>query len=82
MADLIDRKDALEICERFPYPEGIANAIAALPAQGVNVKLAAECRQAVNGEGPRAYDWSDKPHRLVYDLCREIERLAAIREFK
>ena len=20
-------------------------------------------------------DWKDKPHRLVYDLCREIERL-------
>ena len=21
------------------------------------------------------YNWRDKPHRLVYDLCREIERL-------
>jgi hypothetical protein len=34
-------------------------------------------RQAMSGEGPRAYDWSDKPHRLVYDLCNEIERMAA-----
>ncbi len=24
------------------------------------------------GEGPMAYDWSDKPHRLVYDLCRAL----------
>lgn len=32
-------------------------------------------RKAVSGEGPRAYDWSDKPHRLLYDACREIERI-------
>jgi hypothetical protein len=38
--------------------------------------LTYECRLAVNGTGPRARDWSDKPHRLVYDLCSEIERLA------
>lgn len=37
MADLIDRVAVLEICTRFPYPEGIANAVAALPAQGVDV---------------------------------------------
>lgn len=30
-------------------------------------------RQAVSGEGDRAFDWQDKPHRLVYDLCRIIE---------
>ena len=24
----------------------------------------------VAGEGPHAYNWSDKPHRLVYDLTR------------
>ena len=34
-----------------------------------------ELRKAVSGEGPRAYDWSDKPHRLLYDACREIERI-------
>ena len=27
-----------------------------------------------------AYDWHDKPHRLVYDLCKEIDRLRAIKE--
>lgn len=40
--------------------------------------LTYECRMAIAGEGPRAYAWSDKPHRLVYDLCREIEREAAL----
>jgi hypothetical protein len=36
-------------------------------------------RQAVNGDGPRAYDWSDKPHRLIYDLCSYIEAAEATR---
>jgi hypothetical protein len=36
-------------------------------------------RQAVNGDGPRAYDWSDKPHRLIYDLCSYIEAAEAER---
>ncbi|WWT39560.1 hypothetical protein [Microcystis phage Mae-JY02] len=56
------------------------DAIAAIPARGVgvNLQLAKDCRDAVNGKGPKAYDWSDKPHRLIYDLCREIERLAAL----
>lgn len=35
----------------------------------------AELRLAVSGSGPRAYDWTDKPHRLLYDACAEIERL-------
>ena len=30
-------------------------------------------RMALSGEGPHAYDWSDKPHRLVFDLCRLLE---------
>ena len=35
-------------------------------------------RKALSGEGKMGslgYDWSDKPHRLVYDLCDEIDRL-------
>jgi hypothetical protein len=24
----------------------------------------------ISGEGPHAYNWQDKPHRLVYDLTR------------
>ena len=43
-------------------------------------QLTFEARLAIGGEGPRAYDWSDKPHRIVYDLCREIERNAAERD--
>ena len=41
-------------------------------------QLTFEARLAIGGEGPRAYDWSDKPHRIVYDLCREIEKNAAL----
>ncbi len=32
-------------------------------------------RVAPANEGPLAYDWSDKPHRLVYDLCDMLERI-------
>jgi len=39
-------------------------------------QLTYECRMAVSGKGPRAYDWEDKPHRLIYDLCREVERFS------
>ena len=34
-------------------------------------------RLAVAGEGEWAYTWTDKPHRVVYDVCREVERLTA-----
>ena len=40
-------------------------------------QLTYDCRTAIGGNGPLAYTWQDKPHRLVYDLCREIERIAA-----
>jgi hypothetical protein len=30
---------------------------------------------AMTGKGDRAYDWEDKPHRLVYDLVTEARRL-------
>ncbi len=32
-------------------------------------------RDAPSGYGPLANTWKDKPHRLVYDLCRWVERL-------
>lgn len=35
-------------------------------------------RDALSGEGgfgSLGYEWSDKPHRLVYDLCGEIDLL-------
>lgn len=37
-------------------------------------------RNACSGEGDLGslgYDWSDKPHRLVYDLCGEVDALKA-----
>lgn len=37
-------------------------------------------RMAPSGEGPHAADWADKPHRIVYDACRDIERLTAQRD--
>jgi len=40
--------------------------------------LTYQLRLAVNGEGPRAYEWSDKPHRLLYDACDALEHAAAI----
>lgn len=39
--------------------------------------LTYELRRAVGGKGDRAYDWSDKPHRLLYDACGEVEKLSA-----
>lgn len=45
-------------------------------------QLTYDCRNAISGNGPLAYTWEDKPHRLVYDLCREIERIAAIAALK
>ncbi len=33
-------------------------------------------RIAVNGKGPKAYEWTDKPHRLLYDACGAIEAQA------
>jgi hypothetical protein len=34
-------------------------------------------RNAPSEIGPLAAEWADKPHRLVYDLCQEVERLVA-----
>jgi hypothetical protein len=53
-----------------------AKRLAGIPHLPTDMTL--ECRNAVAGIGPRAYDWSDKPHRLVYDLCREIEAVAVV----
>lgn len=35
-------------------------------------------RTAPGGNGPKAFTWKDKPHRLVYDLCEEVERVRAV----
>jgi hypothetical protein len=35
-------------------------------------------RNAPSGIGPLAAQWADKPHRLVYDLAGEVERIRAL----
>ena len=35
-------------------------------------------RNAMSGEGPLAAQWIDKPHRLIWDLCGEVELLQDI----
>lgn len=37
-------------------------------------------RNAPSGIGPQASEWTNKPHRLIYDLCAEVERLRAALE--
>ncbi len=46
----------------------------ALPQRGLDTL---DYRQAPSGKGTQAAEWTNKPHRLVYDLCGEIERLQA-----
>lgn len=32
-------------------------------------------RNAPSYWGPKAFQWLDKPHSLVYELCNEVDRL-------
>lgn len=32
-------------------------------------------KNAPSGVGTLAHTWQDKPHRLVYDLCRQVQQL-------
>lgn len=66
MSDDLATQEQLEELQRLA---GIPN----LPTQ-----LTYECRKAMSGEGPRAFTWTDKPHRLIFDLCRRIEELEAV----
>jgi hypothetical protein len=43
-------------------------------------KLTYHLRRAPSGGGDLADEWNNKPHRLIYDACREIERLNALIE--
>lgn len=37
--------------------------------------LTYDLRRAIGGEGDWAYQWQDKPHRLVYTACSQVELL-------
>ena len=45
-----------------------------LVSEGLNID---DYHIAPSNEGPLANTWKDKPHRLLYDLCGEVERLRA-----
>ena len=56
------------------WAQDVVHVLATLREQNSAAKeLVDHARQAVSGEGPRAYDWQDKPHRLIYDLCSALE---------
>lgn len=69
------RADALRQSDAEPSAAELAalqrDAGLSLPPTAMTYQL----RMGVSGEGPRAHDWSDKPHRLVYDACSEAERM-------
>ena len=43
-------------------------------------KLTYHLHRAPSGGGDLVDEWNNKPHRLIYDACREIERLNALIE--
>ena len=43
---------------------------------GIDGRSTADYRKSVSEGGPMYAAWENKPHRLVYDLCDEIDRLA------
>jgi hypothetical protein len=66
--------------------EDFVSALAATVQQRTRARMregatADDYRKAVDGEGEfgsLGYEWSDKPHRLVYDLCGEVEHLQSL----
>lgn len=63
----------MKLLRQFKTPSRNANS-----RQEDKLFNAHEYRLAPSGIGPHAFTWKDKPHRLVYDLCHEIERLQAL----
>jgi hypothetical protein len=45
-----------------------------LKGENMSEYTIADYRNAPSGIGPLASTWKDKPHRLVYDLCRLLEQ--------
>jgi len=44
----------------------------------MSVLITIDYREAISGTSDNEtlnHNWEDKPHRLVYDLCGEVERL-------
>jgi len=77
--DLIRREDALNICTRFPYPEGIANAIADLPAVTVpadtstwNAAIRAAAEAYASHEAIQAHKWADVSWQWRHQVRKTI----------
>lgn len=72
--ELMSLGDAHMLNKGVPYKS--VSPVAASPAEGPRLNTQ-DYRLAPSGEGPQADEWRNKPHRLIYDLCSEIERLRA-----
>ena len=74
MTNLIQIKSADDISEDISEDMVVKEAPRKRLVNGVTTE---DYRKAMYGEGDSivAYNWTDKPHRLIYDLCGEIEFL-------
>lgn len=68
------QEDAENYRLRWLATEEEIKRIRAEQAKGLNTS---DYRVAPSGMGPHADTWADKPHRLIYDLCNEVDRLRA-----
>ena len=41
----------------------------------MSVLVTLDYRNAPSGVGPLAVEWGYSPHRLIYDLCAEVDNL-------
>lgn len=64
------KTELLADLERYAQEYGCPDAARPL-APGLECTLE-DYRRAPGGDGPLAAQWQDKPHRLVYDLCKAL----------
>lgn len=57
---------------RTDYIEGAVLAQIARDLKDPDLPSLEDYRNAPSGIGPLAYEWEDKPHRLVYDLIKRL----------
>lgn len=62
------------IAQEAPRIDGASTVIAAMVVVTGDGRTTADYRDSMAKGGPMWRTWKNKPHRLVYDLCCEIER--------
>jgi hypothetical protein len=62
------------IAQEVPRVDGASTVIAAMVVVTGDGRTTADYRDSMAKGGPMWGAWKNKPHRLVYDLCCEIER--------